>query len=291
MARSEDFGDFFRARRKALGLSQSEFCRRNGFDKGNISRLERGLVPPPQDQRLLESYARALKLDERDRRMGTLLRSGRRRDRPGSGRSPRGSTNDARASKALTERRERGGSGTSPMSGHWTWKGGPTPWMPGRPFLSSSESLSVRPARPRTGRIPGPRRRSIAPAGMASSKRARRMSSCRRAAAVWEMGVDKDPRKKAEEDFDDRTKTPDDLDKKQTTFVFVTPRKWQEKEEWRRAKEALGVWKEVRVYDSASLEEWLEQAPVVNAWLAEVLGKKPPGASPSSTTTGPTSRP
>ena len=63
MSSSEDFGAVFPARRKALGLSQSEFCRRNGFDKGNISRLERGLVPPPQDQRLLESYAKALKLE------------------------------------------------------------------------------------------------------------------------------------------------------------------------------------------------------------------------------------
>ena len=37
------------------------------------------------------------------------------------------------------------------------------------------------------------------------------------------------------------------------------------------------MWKEVRVYDSASLEEWLEQAPAVNAWLGGILGKKPPG--------------
>ena len=37
------------------------------------------------------------------------------------------------------------------------------------------------------------------------------------------------------------------------------------------------MWKEVRVYDSASLEEWLEQSPAVDAWLAGVLGKKPPG--------------
>ena len=63
MSSSQDFGEFFRDRRKALGLSQSEFCRRNGFDKGNISRLERGLVPPPQDPQLLESYAKALKLE------------------------------------------------------------------------------------------------------------------------------------------------------------------------------------------------------------------------------------
>ena len=31
------------------------------------------------------------------------------------------------------------------------------------------------------------------------------------------------------------------------------------------------------VYDSASLEEWLEQAPAVNAWIGRILGKRPPG--------------
>ncbi len=42
------FGAFVRTTRKALGLNLREFCRRNGFDPGNISRLERGLTPPPQ---------------------------------------------------------------------------------------------------------------------------------------------------------------------------------------------------------------------------------------------------
>ncbi len=48
----------------------------------------------------------------------------------------------------------------------------------------------------------------------------------------WEMGAEKDPRKKADEDFAKRTKDPLGLDKKKTTFMFVTPRKWQKKGEW-----------------------------------------------------------
>ena len=47
----------------ALGVTLREFCRRNGFDPGNVSRLERGLMPPPQTRQLLESYAKALKLE------------------------------------------------------------------------------------------------------------------------------------------------------------------------------------------------------------------------------------
>ena len=42
---------------------------------------------------------------------------------------------------------------------------------------------------------------------------------------------------------------------------------------------SIGVWKEVRVYDSASLEEWLEQSPAVDAWLAKLLSIKPEGVT------------
>src|SRR5579863_3122849 len=56
------FGAFFRAKRNALGLRLREFCRRYGFDPGNISRLERGLLPPPRSQEALQAYAEALRL-------------------------------------------------------------------------------------------------------------------------------------------------------------------------------------------------------------------------------------
>ena len=80
---------FFRSSRKALGLTLREFCRRNGFDPGNISRLERGLVPPPQSRQILESYAKALKLVKDTAAWDTLLRTGGDRDWPNSGRIPR----------------------------------------------------------------------------------------------------------------------------------------------------------------------------------------------------------
>jgi transcriptional regulator with XRE-family HTH domain len=56
------FGDFFKARRIALRKTLRQFCRDNGLDPGNISRLERGLLPPPQGRETLESYAKLLKL-------------------------------------------------------------------------------------------------------------------------------------------------------------------------------------------------------------------------------------
>ena len=38
-----------------------------------------------------------------------------------------------------------------------------------------------------------------------------------------------------------------------------------------------GKWKSVEVYDSSDLEAWLEIAPGVDAWIAERLGRRPPG--------------
>ena len=61
-SQGNEFGRFFRRRRTLLGLKLGEFCRQNGFDKGNISRLERGLTKPPESRSLLEMYAAALQL-------------------------------------------------------------------------------------------------------------------------------------------------------------------------------------------------------------------------------------
>ena len=55
------FGGLFKNHRKALGLTLREFCIQNGLDPGNLSRLERGLAPPPQGERL-NSYAEMLGL-------------------------------------------------------------------------------------------------------------------------------------------------------------------------------------------------------------------------------------
>ena len=54
------FGTFFREMRGKAGLSLREFCLENGFDPGNISRLERGLLPPPESHEKLDQYAKAL---------------------------------------------------------------------------------------------------------------------------------------------------------------------------------------------------------------------------------------
>ena len=56
------FSAYFKELRLKTGLSLREFCLKHGVDPGNLSRLERGLVAPPQGREKLEEYARYLGL-------------------------------------------------------------------------------------------------------------------------------------------------------------------------------------------------------------------------------------
>jgi len=62
MKYSSAFGEFFKAKRQALGLTLREFCLKHRLDPGNMSRLERGLLAPPQGRDRLEEYAKCLGL-------------------------------------------------------------------------------------------------------------------------------------------------------------------------------------------------------------------------------------
>jgi hypothetical protein len=93
------------------------------------------------------------------------------------------------------------------------------------------------------------------------------------------MGVDSDPGRKAEKDFQKRTGASHGLDITQMSFVFVTPRKWLKKTEWSEKKKQRGIWKDVRAYDSANLTEWLEIAPAVDVWFARLVGRRPEGVT------------
>ena len=58
------FGVFFKELRVRKGWTLRRFCEANGYDPGNISRLERGLFPPPESPQKLREYAKALDLKE-----------------------------------------------------------------------------------------------------------------------------------------------------------------------------------------------------------------------------------
>lgn len=93
--------------------------------------------------------------------------------------------------------------------------------------------------------------------------------------SVWEFGANKDKKTKANGDFAKRTADPLGVDSKNSTYIFVTPYTWQDKDEWCKEKLSEGNWKDIRIYDGEMLEEWLELSPAVGAWLAKHIGKYP----------------
>ncbi len=75
---------------------------------------------------------------------------------------------------------------------------------------------------------------------------------------VWEMGVDRVPKNKADSDFKNRCETTSETIQRNNTFVFVTPREWQNKDEWASTKKTNSEWKGVVAFDCNDLEHWLE---------------------------------
>lgn len=55
-----NFGEFFKKLRTKKGITLRQFCETNSFDPGNISKLERGVLPAPHADDKLKAYAKAL---------------------------------------------------------------------------------------------------------------------------------------------------------------------------------------------------------------------------------------
>jgi transcriptional regulator with XRE-family HTH domain len=58
------FGSYFEQLRQEQRLTLRMFCKKAACDPANISRMERGLIPPPKGREILEKYAEALNLAE-----------------------------------------------------------------------------------------------------------------------------------------------------------------------------------------------------------------------------------
>ena len=91
--------------------------------------------------------------------------------------------------------------------------------------------------------------------------------------AGWEFGTNKDPKEKADGDYFKSVKAmAKPAERLQTTFVFVTPRRWPGKADWVKKKAAEKKWHDVRAYDASDLEQWVAQSVSAQAWLAGELG-------------------
>ena len=259
MNAKEQFGHFLRQHRKALGLSLREYCRRNGFDAPFVSKLERGLLPPPRSSKTLEAYAKALSLPEDSlewERFSDL------------------------AQKAASPERLPGVRSAS----HMAW---------GTHLVQWADGLNPRGTLPQLVRrlvhatvepscltsIHFPAQEGIQAPGWDGIVVATQGNAfVPEGLSTWELSVAKDQKKKAEEDFKKRTAEPRVVEPSQATFVFVTPRRWPKKDEWCAEKRKQKKWKDVRAYDADTLDDWLEQASGVSRWLANLLGARPEGA-------------
>jgi transcriptional regulator with XRE-family HTH domain len=67
MARSTSFGEWLKAQRGRKRLTLRVFAKKAGLDPGNLSRYERGIVQPPQDEAVLERIGHALALKPRSK--------------------------------------------------------------------------------------------------------------------------------------------------------------------------------------------------------------------------------
>lgn len=95
--------------------------------------------------------------------------------------------------------------------------------------------------------------------------------------ALWEMGCNSRPQEKASDDFAKRVFQTGVDEMQAAVFVFVTPRRWRTRETWRQSAIGAAPWRDVKVVDADDLEAWLERAPAVTLWFAELRGLAGPG--------------
>ena len=92
----------------------------------------------------------------------------------------------------------------------------------------------------------------------------------------WEIGTQRKAiSAKADEDYEKRLAKPMVPNRRQATFVFVTPQRWNDKAKWAQRHHAERKWGDVRAYDADDLVHWIELYPAVGHWLAVKIGKRP----------------
>ena len=87
--------------------------------------------------------------------------------------------------------------------------------------------------------------------------------------SVWEFCMGSGKNAEADSDGEQGKKIPSGV-----TYINVNAKKYGNKDKWLQAKKEEGHWKEVYYFDAVDIGLWLELAPDVELWFAELL-KKP----------------
>ena len=74
--------------------------------------------------------------------------------------------------------------------------------------------------------------------------------------SVWELSTERSPQSKAQRDYLKRTQYPE-FDPAECTYVALTAKRWDSKQkaQWISNKRRDNVWRDVKVYDAADLED------------------------------------
>ena len=95
--------------------------------------------------------------------------------------------------------------------------------------------------------------------------------------AGWELTVRTDTKQKADQGYRDRLRNPAPLVPADSTFVFVTLRRWRDKDKWTAERRVEDQWRDVRVFDADDLQTWLEAKRAVHQWFSRTIGRQPLG--------------
>ena len=89
---------------------------------------------------------------------------------------------------------------------------------------------------------------------------------------LMEFGTGRNPKAKAESDYEKRKQDPDAHD---STFLFATPRRWVGADAWARDKREMADFANVIVIDADTIEGWMRVTPNAHVWISERLGRRP----------------
>lgn len=97
-------------------------------------------------------------------------------------------------------------------------------------------------------------------------------------ASFWEIGTGGNPQSKATGDFAKRTRTTKAEDRRDATYVFVTPYGsgaggWTEpaQNKWISRRKKFG-WARIKVLDGVQIADWLREFPAIGKWLLKRMG-------------------
>jgi hypothetical protein len=95
--------------------------------------------------------------------------------------------------------------------------------------------------------------------------------------SILEIGVNKDPKTKASKDFKKRTGQISKQDRKEITYIFVTPRVaasggWDEpaQRKWIESQKKEG-WRDIKIIDGIHLVDWMQEFPAIGKWLLKEM--------------------